>query len=215
MHWANNPLAREDLKEWGQRNGHSIWEYLSYKDETVRWSNELKRIGVETNMCDVNMQLNRHTGEVAFQLYDKALHLGEMSERMLKYPRGDSQQKWAHKIGIIQSQMERIYNKSDSENKFVRDALRMMLRVRWNGIEKRSIQHRIHKWSPRQTIHMPWRATERTTWRIKHALDVNEQEMSRKDPRKARRVQAGVTNWAMEKHIQFLVENSLRRWEDG
>ena len=32
MHWANNPRAKEDLSKWGQRDGHSIWTYLSYKD---------------------------------------------------------------------------------------------------------------------------------------------------------------------------------------
>ena len=181
---------------------------ISELQRCVKWAHDDSSIGIETNMCDVNMKLNRNTGRVEFQLYDKALHLGDMSARMLKYPLYLSQQAWGHKIGIIKSQLSRIYNRSDHEDKFVRDAMRMILRVRWNGISAAGIKKSIRTWKPRMTIHLPWRANDRTVCRLLQCLDKSEYIMSYSTKKRMRQTTAGVTNRYMEEHLKTIT----REW---
>ena len=135
-------------------------------------------------------------------MYDKALHLGSMSARMLKYPRNDSQQAWEHKIGIIKSQLGRIYCKSDHEDKFIRDAMRMILQVRWNGVSTKGIHKSLKTWSPRKTIHLPWRATSWTIKKLQFSLEESDKIMRNIRKGWRQKIAAGVTNGQMERHIQ-------------
>lgn len=204
MYSANNPTFAEDMARWGRLGEDSVWDYLSYEVETVAFADDDPTIGIEANMCDITIHIDRARGTFSHALYDKTHHLGELSKRLPRYPNAHSQITPSIKKGVIISQLSRIYTKSSSQQAFLRDSLRMILRHAFNGIQSRCIRAAILQWKPRSTCHLTWKATyTHTTRRLFRCLNHHDRLYhGRAD---AYEISQGVFNPALQNYILELL----------
>ena len=208
MHWGNNPTVHADLARWGTIDGQSIWDHLSYEDEVAEYATTSPgcTVGVVTHMCDITIRLNPTTGKSTYELYDKTHHLGALSARLGRYPNHRSQLPSSIKRGVIISQMSRIYTKSSTESFFLRDAMRMMLRMHFNEIPLRHIMKALNSWFPRQTIHLDWIMTFRTRSKLLYMM-VEHSKTFGSRPNKAE-ICKGTSNPSLEEYIAGMLEKS-------
>ena len=203
MYSGNNPHFVQDMAVWGTLGTESVWDWLSYDMETVRYAPDDENVGLEVNMCDITIKIDSQTQTLTHELYDKTHHLGELSKRLPRYPNARSQIPNTIKAGILTSQLSRIYMKSSSEFFFKRDSLRMILRLIFNGISVYQIRATVDSWEPRQTCHLPWTATHSTKTSLLRCITRHRRDFgSRAD---ADEIQCGISNPALEAYILELI----------
>ena len=127
---------------------------------------------------------------------------------MIRYDQGRSQTPMAVMKGTIVGQLSRIYMKSSKELFFQQDALRMLLRMRWNGNDQEGVYQAIEQWHPRQAIHFGWRATPETTQTLIMCLQHSDRIVDCMD--NTAELCAGVANRHLDQHIQEIT--ALHFW---